>query len=298
MAVGSNLAGAAGATLAFAGVEVRDVGVGVAVCNPLLVTALLAAAFAGAETAGLVSTFFVSGLVSGFLAAGAAAMVFDLTSSCFFVGAFAAGAFAAGAFESADFTAGADFATGLLVAIAFTGAGAFTGADLDDVVLVAAVLATATVLADPAFLGAALAVLLSETVALATALVAEDFLTLMVCATEAAARAFAEEAATADALATGALVALDFLTLDSAPLRTVFRDDCMVEGILGYSLRHPALETGQAAIHPSVNSSETSARTRQGRWPLGRSDVLSSTPQKRPRAPLRGRTDMGKMTPS
>jgi hypothetical protein len=293
LAVGSDLAGAAGATLAFAGVEVRDVGVGVAVCNPLLVTALLAAAFAGAETGGLVSTFFVSGLVSGFLAAGAAAMVFDLTSSCFFVGAFAAGAF-----EPADFTAGADFATGLLVAAAFTGAGAFTGADLDDVVLVAAVLATATVLADLAFLGAALAVLLSETVALATALVAEDFLTLMVCATEAAARAFAEEAATADALATGALVALDFLTLDSAPLRTVFRDDCMVEGILGYSLRHPALETGQAAIHPSVNSSETSARTRQGRWPLGRSDVLSSTPQKRPRAPLRGRTDMGKMTPS
>ena len=60
-------------------------------------------------------------------------------------------------------------------------------------------------------------------------------------------------------------VALSELVLDSVPLRAWLRDDLLVEGILWYSLCHPALETGQAAIHPPVNGSETLARTERAR---------------------------------
>ena len=60
-------------------------------------------------------------------------------------------------------------------------------------------------------------------------------------------------------------VTLSELVLDSDPSRAWLRDDLLVEGILGYSLCHPALETGQAAIHPPVNGSETLARTERAR---------------------------------
>jgi len=174
-------------------------------------------------------------------------------------GVFVAGALAAGAF-AVEALAGAVLATGAFAALALA-----TGAALARAVVVFAF---------------ALAVLLSATVAFATALVFPDFLTLLVCAAETAARvpddfdpaALPTAAFTAGALAAD-LDALVSLGLDAAPVRPAFRDDCVVEGILGYSLCHPALETGQAAVHPAVNGSETLARTGHGRRPPGRSDV-------------------------
>ena len=60
-------------------------------------------------------------------------------------------------------------------------------------------------------------------------------------------------------------LAAEELVLDFAPLRASLRDDLLVEDILGYSLYHPALETGQATIHPPVNGSEIPARTKRVR---------------------------------
>jgi hypothetical protein len=142
------------------------------------------------------------------------------------------------------------------------------------------------------------------------ALGASDFFTLLVVADAAAARSFAagagevdlvaadltdltDDALTADdfatdVLATGdlaaALVRLELLVLDAAPARDLLSDDFAVEGILWHSLSHPALETGQAVIHPAVNGSETSARTcvaRRPAWPIKR--PRSQIPQKKPR---------------
>ena len=63
--------------------------------------------------------------------------------------------------------------------------------------------------------------------------------------------------------------ASDWVVFDFAPALAPLRDDLAVEGILRYSLCHPALETGRAAAHPAVNGSETLARTSCARRPQG-----------------------------
>jgi hypothetical protein len=239
--------------------------------------ALVIAAFCGAAVAGS-ALIFVAGFPAALAGDALPAETADLM----------AGADAFGAF-SASMTTGLG-ATGLVTTPALTGAEVLT----------------AGALAAGAFATAALADFSNN------ALGASDFFTLLVVADAAAARSFAAgagveavdllaagladltaealttEALTADVLAITdlptALVRPELLVLDAAPARDLLSDDFAVEGILWHSLSHPALETGQAVIHPAVNGSETSARTcvaRRPAWPIKR--PRSQIPQKKPR---------------
>jgi hypothetical protein len=140
-------------------------------------------------------------------------------------------------------------------------------------------LAGSTFLADAVVFAAALAAFSTAALGVAVAagsavLSVLDFFTLLVAAEEAAALGLATGVVRAEA---GLLVsfldagreASDWVVFDFAPALAPLRDDLAVEGILRYSLCHPALETGRAAAHPAVNGSETLARTSCARRPQG-----------------------------